>query len=320
MGGLNTAHAQLFGSSSVGTEEFPELQIVSEAKPAGMAGAYAALAEGTSAIGINPAGLARSDGQSYSGTVRYAPDGAEGGDVAYSRPFGNGSQIAISAAYFDYGSIQSYDENGNSLGTLNPYEIYPAVTYASALGDELKWGASLKLAEEYQGDFQGSQNALGAGADAGIQFRPARNLGLSASVVNLGVKLRGHDADEATGSDWLPADFRVGGFIHPEGLEDMSIELDAEAPFYEPAALSLGYEYRIIPQWDLRAGTRWDTDDIRNLLGWAGAIQNTETGGSALKATVGTTLEVGRADVDYALQWWNDLGFVSMLTLTWHMD
>jgi hypothetical protein len=320
LGGLSIAHAQLLGSGSIGTEEFPGLQINSEARPAGMAGAYAALAEGTSSIGINPAGLAHLTGSSYSGTVRYAPDAADGGDVAYARPLSDGSELAISAAYLNYGSIQSLDENGQPLGSLNPFDFYPAVTYARAQGDHVQWGVSLKGAQEYQGNFAGSQNAFGVGADAGVQYHPARNLGVGASVVNLGFKLRGHSSDEATGSDLLPADFRVGGVIRPQGLEDMSIELDAEAPLYEPMALSLGYEYRVLPEWDLRAGTRWDSNDIRNLLGWLGATQNVETGGSALKASVGTTLQVGRADVDYALQWWNDLGFVSQLTLTWRMN
>ncbi len=320
LAGLGTAHAQLLGSNSVGTEEFPGLQIISEARPAGLAGAYAALAEGTGSIGINPAGLARGSGQSYSGTVRLTSDAADGGEAVYSRGLSDGGRLAISAGYLNYGSIQSLDENGQPLGTLSPYGFYPAVTYARAQGDHFQWGASLKGAQENQGDFQGAQNAFGAGADAGIQYRPARNFGMAASVVNLGFKLRGHSGDEATGSDWLPGDLRVGAFLHPQGLEKMSIELDAEAPFYEPAALSLGYEYHVLPEWDVRAGTRWDYDDIRNLLGWLGATQTTERGGNALKASAGTTLQVGRAGVDYALQWWNDLGFVSLLTLTWRMD
>ena len=316
-GGCDLAQAQ----AGIGTEEFPGLQIISAARPAGVAGAYTALAEGVSSIGINPAGLANEDaGQYYSGSLRLHPDAADGGQVAYSRPFRKNARIALSAAYLNYGTIPGRDESNQAIGDLKPFSFYPSLTYAQSLGDRMTWGVSAKAALEDPGAFDGAHKALGAGADAGIQYRPARNLGLGASVVNLGPKLRGHSADEAAGSGWLPGAFRGGAYYHPHGLERMSIALDAEVPFQETPAVALGYEYRFIPEWDIRAGTRWDYNDVRNLLGWLGAIQSSELYGSALKAAAGTTLRMGRADVDYAVQWWNDLGFVHALTVAWRVD
>ena len=314
-----SAHAGIFGTSSAGTEEFPGLQIISAARPAGLAGAYGALAEGASSININPAGLAHETGRDYSGSVRLHPDAANAGDVAYSFPFGSEGRLGFSASYLNYGTIAGRDEHNVAIGDLNPSSFYPALTYASSKGDRWRWGASLKGALEDPGAFAGAQKALGAGADAGIQYRPAKNLGLGASVVNAGVKLRGHSRDEAAGSGLLPGAFRAGAFFHPQGLEKMSVALDAEVPFYEAEALSLGYEYRVLPEWELRAGTRWDYNDLRNFLGWIGANPSTERNGSALKAAVGTTVRTGPADVAYALQWWNDLGFVHALTVSWRV-
>ena len=320
--GCGFVHAGLFGSADIGTEEFQGIEVLPSARPAGLAGAYTALGEGISAIGYNPAGLVHEDGHSlYSGSLRYQPDGANAGEVAYSRAWGMSSRVALSATYLNFGSgIAGRDENNNPTGELNPSSFYPALTYARAESDKLQWGATLKGAIEDPGSFQGAQTALGVGADAGFQYQPARNLGLGASVVNAGVKLRGHSANEATGSGYLPGQFKVGGYLHPPGLERMTVSLDAELPFYNVPALALGYEYRIIPEWEVRAGTRLDYNDVKNILGWTGATKSIEQNGSAFKASGGTTLRMGNADVEYAVQWWTDLGFVHSITVSWRVD
>lgn len=320
--GTTLLHAQIFGSDFAGTEEFAGLQIISAARPAGLAGAYGALAEGTNSIGINPAGLARESGQQFSGSVRLHPDMANAGQVAYSRPFetfGKGGRLALSASYLDYGTISGRDENNRPLGDIKPFSFYPALTYAKAQTERFRWGASLKGMLENPGEFDGAHKALGAGVDAGLQYRVARNLGLGTSVVNAGFKLRRHSEGETAGSGLLPGMFRAGAFFHPQGMEKMSVDVDAEVPFHEPAALDVGCEYRVIPEWDLRAGTRWDYNDVHNLLGTLGATQGVEEGGSALKASAGTTLRAGRANADYAVQWWQDLGFVHAITLSWRI-
>ncbi len=312
-------HAQ----STAGTEEFPGLQINSSARPAGLAGAYTSLAEGVSAIGFNPAGLAQGDAgpyQYYSGSLRLHPDAANAGQVAYSRPFGKNARIALSGAYLNYGTIQTMEDPDHLTGTVQPFSFYPALTYASFQDEHWRWGATVKGVLEDPGAFDGAQKALGAGVDAGVQYRPARNLGLGASVVNVGPKLRGHSKNETSGSGWLPGEFRGGAYFRPHGLERMLVTVDAELPFQEVPAVAVGYEYRVIPEWDVRAGTRWDYNDVRNLLGWIGATQADELYGSALKASAGTTVRAGRADVDYAVQWWNDLGFVHALTVGWRID
>lgn len=318
--GCRPAFAQLFGSSNIGAQEFIGIDLVAAARSSGLAGACVAQGDGTGAIGINPAGLVRETGQDFTGTIRYHPDAANAGLVAYSRPLGSDGRLAFSASYLNYGTIPGRDENDQPIGDLAPFSFYPAVTYARSAGSRWRWGASLKMALEDPGKFDGAQKAVAMGADAGFQYQAARNVGIGVSVVNVGRELRGYSHDGTASSGSLPGAFKAGAFLHPRGLERMSIELDAEAPFYEVPALALGYEYRVMSEWDVRAGTRWDSNDIRNLLGWLGATGNAEHYGSALKAATGTTLRTGHADVDYALQWWSDLGIVHALTLSWRVD
>jgi hypothetical protein len=303
--------------SSAGTGEMEAITQVAAARPAGLAGAYSALAEGASGIGINPAGLARESGQHFSGSVR--PDLVRVGSVAYTRP-AYGGRLALSASYVDYDQIAATDENQNVTGTLHPFSLYPAVSYARAAGERWRWGATLKAAHETLGDFEGSRPAFGAGLDAGFQYQPAvRNLGFGASVVNLGRKFTGHTETDATGP--LPGMVKGGLFYHPRGRRQLALAADVEVPFHSPPVLAVGGEYRVLSEWELRAGTRWDADDIRNLYGWLNPSADIgERGGEAVKLGAGTTVRVGPVEVDYAAQWWRELGVVHALTVAWSID
>jgi hypothetical protein len=301
-----------------GAADMSAITIVSDARPAGLAGAYSALAEGNSGIGINPAGLARESGQHFSGSVR--PDMVRVGSVAYSRP-ALGGRLALSASYVDYAEILATDENQSATGTLHPFNLYPALSYARAESERWRWGATFKLARETLGDFEGSRSALGAGFDAGFQYQPAvRNVGFGASVTNAGRKFTGHfEGDESSGP--LPGMARGGLFYHPRGRRQLAILADVEVPFYGAPVLALGGEYRVLSEWDLRAGTRWDSNDFHNLYGWLNPSAGIrERGGEAVKLAAGTTVRVGPVGVDYAAQWWRELGLVHSLTVAWAMD
>jgi hypothetical protein len=298
-----------------GAADMAGIRVISAPRPAGLGGAYTALAEGADAIGINPAGLARETGRHYTGSVR--PDMVSVGSVAYTLP-GAGGRLAFSASYVDFGEIPGTDETGAANGTLRPFSLYPAVSYARAHGERWRWGATFKMAQETLGDFQGSHFAWGAAGDAGVQYQPAaRNIGFGASVTNVGSKFRGHfEGDDNSG--FLPAAARAGIFYHPRGKRQLALAADLEAPLHGVPGLALGAEYRVIQEWQLRAGTRWDYNDFRNAYGWINPSSGIEERyGQATKLAAGTTVRIGPVDVDYAAQWWRELGFVHSLGVSW---
>lgn len=300
-----------------GTGAMPGIALVPAARPSGLAGAYTALGTGSSAIGINPAGLARDSGKAFSGTVR--PDMTRVGAVAYAFPAAGG-RWAVSATYVDYDAIIQTDENQVAQGTLRPYSLYPALTYAGGRGG-LYWGGTLKLARESLGDFEGSTPAFGAGFDAGVQYRPASSrLGFGVAVTNVGRQLSGHyEGDTRRGA--LPGAFRAGVTYDPPRRRALTLTADVEAPFQNSSTLALGGEYRVLPEWALRAGTRWSAEDVRNLRGWIDPnTQQEERGGEAVKLAAGTTVRVGPVAVDYGAQWWRELGIVHALSVAWALD
>jgi hypothetical protein len=302
-------------SDGPGTGSLHAISIVPAARPAGLAGAYAALGTGSTSIGINPAGLAHETGQVYTGSGR--PDMARVGGISFAFP-GLEGRWAVGASYVDYDAILSTDENQSAQGTLRPYSLYPTVTYARTQGPRWRWGATVKFARETLGDFEGSTPAYGAGFDAGVQYLPAvRNLGFGAAVTNIGRQITGHfEGDERRGS--LPGAVRAGLWYQPQGQRYLVLTADAESPFHAPPLLAIGGEYRMLPEWVLRAGTRWNTDDLRNVMGWVDPnAELEERGGEAVKLAAGTTVRVGSASVDYAAQWWRELGLVHSLTIAW---
>src|SRR5215217_8781261 len=227
------ARAQ-FGEQA-GTSDMAGIRVLTAPRPAGLAGAYSALADGADGIGINPAGLARETGTHYTGSFRH--DVINAGSVAYTWGALDG-RFAVSASYLDYGKIDLMAEGGWTTGTTRPYSLYPAVSYARAMGERWRLGGTLKFAHETLGEFQGSTPAWGAAADAGVQYQPStRNVGFGASLTNVGRKFTGHfEGDDSKGA--LPGAARAGLFYHPRGKRQLALSLDAELPFQAAPARS----------------------------------------------------------------------------------
>gem|GEM_PF-1883654 len=310
-----------WGGEGAGTAAMPSVALNPAARPGGLAGAYAALGSGPSSIGLNPAGLATDSTMVYLGSVR--PDLARTGAIAVSFPGAPGwgwfsdGQWAVSATYVDFDEILATDENGNAQGLVKPYNLYPAVSYARRVGDRVRAGATVKLAHETLGDFEGSTPAWGAGVDVGMQFQASRALTFGASVTNAGRQFSGYfEGDETRGS--LPLAARVGAAWQPRGRRPLTLVAEAEAPLHAAPSLALGGEFAVRPEWVVRGGTRWSSEDVRNALGEIDPNAGIEEqGGEAVKIAGGTTVRIGPIAVDYAAQWWRELGIVHALTLSW---
>lgn len=297
-----------------GTAAMPGIAESPAARPAGLAGAYTALGSGPSAVGFNPALVARDTFTTYQGSVRAGLNRV--GAVAWSFP-AVGGQWAVSATYVDFESVVHTDENQGVVGTLKPFNLYPAVTYARALGDRLHAGATVKLARETLGDFEGSTAALGAGFDAGLRYQAARNVGFGLAVTNVGRRFNGYfEGDESRGG--LPAVVRAGAVYQPRGRRHLTLAADVDLPWHSAPRASLGAEYAVLPEWVLRAGTRWSAEDVRNVAGLIDPNAGLEErGGEAVKLAAGTTVQVAGVAVDYAAQWWRELGLVHALSVAW---
>ena len=305
-------------SERAGTAEFQYLETLIFSRPAGLAGAYTALAQGVDAVGYNPAGVARADrARTVSGTFRYHFLDVTSGNATYGYPGVGAMSYAFSASYINYGRIQELDEDGNANGNkLLPASFNPSLTAARKVGDKLRVGATLRGLSEYLGDFEGSQLAVGWGVDAGLQYQPnVRNLGFGVALLNVGRKETAHYAGGRTGN-LLPVSLKAGLFYYPLDLPKAKVAVDAEVPWHDAPRLSGGVEYAYSPGLTLRAGSRVDWTETRYYLGKIMDQQSGELqGGNALKLATGFTFLADDIGIDYALQYWYGLSWVHALTL-----
>ena len=159
--------------------------------------------------------------------------------VNYTKALSDRQGISASLRYFSLGEINFTDEQGNSMGTFNPYEFYFDVAYALKLSDHWSAGTALRsiFSDLTQGiSVQGLQTKPGqsGAADLGFYYqgdynniKGGRRQAFSAGIAmtNLGAKIA---YSESGNADFLPTNLRLGGGYHLE-IDDynkLSVYLD----------------------------------------------------------------------------------------------
>jgi hypothetical protein len=307
------------GEDLAGTAEFQYIETLVFARPAGLAGAYTAAAQGVDAVGYNPAGAARADaGRTLSATFRYHFLEVASGNAAYAYPGADSAWSYIfSAAFVNYGHIQELDEEGNATGIrMMPSSFNPSFTAAKRMSERVRLGATLRGFSEYLGDFAESQLGWGWGLDLGLQYQPAaKNVGFGVALLNLGRKEASQIKDGKTGG-LLPVAAKAGFFYSAPELPKARLVLDGELPLHGAPRASGGIEYAYAPGFTFRLGSRIDASEVEHYYqDFTGTEKETWQGGGALKATAGFTFASDGYALDYAAQYWQGLSWVHALTL-----
>lgn len=318
--------AQAFDDNA-GTREFAFVEVMTAARTMGLAENQVAVAEGTDAVGMNPAGLTRFEGQSaVAATLRVLALGETGGQVAYL--FGPATgRFALSAAFLNAGDIAMKDENGADMGTTQPTAFSPSLSYARIVNDNWRLGVSLKGYQEYLGDFEGAQSALGWGIDAGALFSPgAKNLGFGFAVVNAGRKFISHTsegaaaggeaAELAAGGGYTPVTLKAGLFYIPPALRKWRFLAEVQADDAENPKFGAAAEWTPVAYLTARAGVRGNWQEMR--YAWQAYGEGKDVslyGEEARRLGAGFTFGTMGMSLDYGVQWWQDLGFVHGLTV-----
>jgi hypothetical protein len=193
----------------------------------------------------NPAKLAFLENKKASMAMSYTPwmsklvPDIDLAYVNYTKALSDRQGISASLRYFSLGEINFTNEQGNSMGTFNPYEFYLDVAYALKLSDHWSAGTALRwiYSDIAQGQVvQGLQTKPGqsGAADLGFYYqgdytniKGGRRQAWSAGIAltNLGAKIA---YSESGNSDFLPTNLRIGGGYHLEIDEynQMSVYFD----------------------------------------------------------------------------------------------
>src|ERR1035438_10106054 len=123
-----------FSFASSGTEGASFLEIPVGARPAGLGGAYSALATDAYAPTWNPAGLGfLATPELAAMHLSYIEDTAFE-YLCYVHPLGEGRGVGASIQYFRPGTITGLDNNANPIGDVNGYYGAYSLAFGQRLG------------------------------------------------------------------------------------------------------------------------------------------------------------------------------------------
>lgn len=198
------------------------LMIWPGARPTGLAGAFAAIADDASATYYNPGGLGFLDNSSV--TVMHAnwlpglyPD-MYYEYLAFSRNLKNQGTIGFNAIYLTTGKTEVVDGSGNTLGEYTTFDVSIGGSYGFKVNPKLSTGVSAKFIYSYlvpdwvwrampELGIEAGGTGLSWALDAGALYKPWHFLTVGVSLSNLGPNISYTSTGE---SDPLPRMLRLG--------------------------------------------------------------------------------------------------------------
>lgn len=244
-GSVASVKAQTALDYNVVTSAVPILVVSPDSRAGAMGDVGAATTPDGNSSAWNPAKLAFLENKNAALAMSYTPwmsrlvPDIDLAYVNYSKALNDRQGISASLRYFSLGQINFTDDQGNSMGTFNPYEFFLDVSYGLKLSDH--WSAGVGIRWIYSDltqstIVQGLQTKPGqsGAADLGFYYqgdfknikggqRQAWSFG--AAMTNLGAKIA---YSESGNADFLPTNLRIGGGYHLEidKYNQMSVYLD----------------------------------------------------------------------------------------------
>jgi len=254
------------------------LKIGVGARAAAMGDAFTAVADDSTSLYWNPAGLTRLKGCELSTMYNMWFEGISQGYVSAGFPLLGGT-MGVGTNYVNMGDLEGRDESGNPTGVFQAYDLAACVGFAGRLG-KLSLGLSGGIVRS---TVAADSNSAFLGTVGGL-FEINQNFSVGAVAQNLGTKL---------GDDSLPLIFKVG-----LSLKQGSFCLAADIGKSQETALyyCVGVEGWIGNILALRAGYRIN-QDIGS--GW----------------TAGLGFKMGGFALDYAYVPYSNLGNTHRISL-----
>ncbi len=279
-------------ASSGGTSGGNVLNLAVGARTVAMGEANAALADDSSSIYSNPAGLGiLPRGEASFMHAQWLQDLTyENGRVAIPQSWGG---LGASLSYLSYGKIDGYDIQNNPTGRVRAYSGVATVGGAIDFGP-LSLGASMKGIQGALADVKSNAFAVDVGA---LYCYPRKiltgHLRLALNMRNLGTDLTYVDQ-----KDPLPRDYRAGAALVNMWKDRLNASLEVGKQRDASLSVYSGFEFWALPMIALRAG-------------YAGS----DTEGLGLRAGIG--LRIKDFSFDYAYGGYGDLGPTHRYEMSW---
>jgi len=281
-----------FSSGDAGTSAAQFLTIGVGARAAGMGEAFAGMADDSTAIYWNPAGLSRIEGKSLSLMDAAWFEGVSYEWASYAQKIGKIGTFGIGVQYLGYGGMTQTDETGLDIGSVSPTDLAVSLSYARKLmGIDL--GANIKYISS-----KITQTASAYAVDLGAMYPLMdQRLWLGAVVQNMGTEMKFIDEQYP-----LPFNVKIGGAY--AFRPNWKVALDVNAPIDNAINIGAGTEYGYKINEKMNAAGR---------LGYNTTAK--DTGGlNGISAGLGFTY-LGYS-IDYAFVPYGDLGNTQRISLS----
>jgi len=275
-----------------GTTTAELLKIPVGTRAIGMGEAFTALADDSSAMYWNPAGLSRLSQKEATFMHSSLLESVHYEHLAFVAPTDNFA-FGTNFSYLGYGDIAGFDNSGAPTGNVSAYSYILNGGLSRSFFGSLSLGASGGLIHESLADNSANTFAMNAGALYTLDAHPwSGDYHLGLAVQNLGPGLK-----FVSERDPLPRKIKIGAAA--EGIKTLPLNLTADVtvPNDNDAYVSLGSEY-------------WFKEIIALRLGYAGS--NDE--GRGLR--VGFGLKYSGMLLDYAYAGFGDFGATNRISLS----
>ena len=289
-------------AGEIGNNVFTFLEIGEGAKPAGMAGAYTALANDVYSIHWNPAGLGKLTCQEISTSYLSYIVGINSGCLSYALPTSGGG-LGLSVVYLDGGKIPETTNThplGDDSAYYRPQDIAMILSYGRKINHRLSMGMNLKgIYENIHG-----YTAHGLAVDLGTIYEASslKSLRIGFTVKNLGLQTKSFIDEKFD----LPLLFDLG----------LGYSLFSDS-------LKLGMDYLYQPTdetFNVNIGGEYCWGDLFSLrTGYRSAGRDLKTGSSEDKLNgfcFGLGINIEGHHLDYAFIPFNKLGATHRVSLS----
>lgn len=282
---------------AAGTTAAEFLKIGAGARPGGMGDAFVAVADETSGMYYNPAGLAFFYSPEVQGTHSLWLGDLTYNYLGYAHPTKSGT-YGLGLQYLSGSSMQKYVE-GVKKDEFSYYDGAATLLYAARISEVCSIGLNMRGIQSKIDD----SNISALTGDLGFMYRTSgEGFSFGASGANLFGEL---------GEDKLPATYRAGMAFKaalPEQSSDVLLALEAGQSDGSPLYYAAGVEHWGAKTLGLRLGYRYYTDEKqRKSLGGLAAV------------SAGFGLRIKSIAVDYAYHPFEQLGETHKITLTWRV-
>lgn len=266
------------------------------ARGIGLGGAFTALADASSAVYWNPAGLARLDKREISVSHAELGLGTREDFLAYAHPTARGT-LAVAMTYLSQGVIAGRDASGRPTGDYQASDAALSGSYGIK-ADFVDIGASVKCLRSHIA----SSEAQGVAADLGAR-RAFDGIGPGKLVLGAALRNMGPGLKYETQRNDLP--LRLAGGAAYSFASGPTLAVEAQtAPRVGGADAGIGGELKILEGALLRLG--WSTK---------GAAPDGSGFDAARGLTIGLGLDLVGFRFDYAAQAAGELGAAHRFTL-----